>query len=152
MERPVSFIIRLRAGDGTVRLLGDLSFSTVEEAYLDACAAIPEAAGAELRARRNPFRCAFLIAEQGGAVLLEVPFSDILPPSERESVPSDPALVPAKVPWNVELLRARVDRARQLRFKAEECQRRAAAKIDRSFHLIEQSRIRHFSGVGVVGK
>jgi len=148
----VSFVIRLRTGDGTVRLLGDLVFETVEEAYLDACAAIPEAAGAELRARRNPFRCAFLIAEHDGAVLMEVPFSDILPPSERESSRSDPALLPVRALWDVALLRARVDRARQLRSQVEERQRRAALKIDRSFRLIEQSRIRHFSGADATGR
>lgn len=145
----MSFLIRLRAGDGTVRLLGDLGFASVEDAYLDACAAIPEAAGEELRARRNPFHCAFLIADQAGTVLLEVPFTDLLLPSERVPARPRPAPEPRAEPTLAlpisRALRERVERARRLCSETSERKRRTAAHIDRSFRLIRQSRARHFS-------
>jgi len=145
----VSFLIRVRSGDGTVRLLGELDVASLEEAYLDACAAIPDAASQEIRERRNPFRCAFIIGGLDGTVLLEVPFTDLLSPSERGSGtnlgrPLRRSKL-AQVNGTSGPTGERIDRARQLRSETLELRRRAAIHIDRSCQLIRRSRAHMFS-------
>lgn len=49
-----------------------------ELAYLHACRAIPELAAAVLRARKDPMRCRFLIENEKGEEMFEVPFSEVV--------------------------------------------------------------------------
>jgi len=59
-----------------------LEFGSLEEAYLDVCASIPEAARDLLIKRMDPLSPSYKIADARGRVLLDVPFTDILAPSE----------------------------------------------------------------------
>ena len=130
------FFIRMRAGNGQEQPIGHLPFPTLEEAYLDACAAIPEAAADEMRERRNPLRCAFLITDPDRGVLLEVPFTDVLPPSERGS---DAAPVPRRETSVPAVLDAEMQRTARLRRAAEQLHERAVLSVGRSRRLLART-------------
>jgi hypothetical protein len=49
-----------------------------EMAYLQACRAIPDLAAAMLRARQDPMRCRFLIENDKGEEMFDVPFSEVI--------------------------------------------------------------------------
>lgn len=72
------FFFHLRTPEGLD--LGDegLSFPDLDTAYLNACEAIP-AMTAEFMARgSNPLAYSFVIADEAGQALLEVPFDECL--------------------------------------------------------------------------
>ena len=65
--------------DGTMQRDGiGLLYEAPELAYLHACRAIPELAAAMLRARQDPMRCRFLIENEQGEEMFEVPFSEVI--------------------------------------------------------------------------
>jgi len=49
-----------------------------ELVYLHACRAIPDLAAAMLRARQNPMLCRFLIENEKGEEMFDVPFSEVI--------------------------------------------------------------------------
>jgi hypothetical protein len=55
-----------------------LLYEAPELAYLHACRAIPDLAAAMLRARQDPMRCRFLIENEQGEEMFEVPFSEVI--------------------------------------------------------------------------
>jgi hypothetical protein len=65
--------------DGTLQrdLIG-LLYEAPELAYLQACRAIPDLAAAMLRARQDPMRCRFLIENDKGEEMFDVPFSEVI--------------------------------------------------------------------------
>jgi hypothetical protein len=119
--------VNLRTAERTEPAFDSLHFASLEEAYLDACAAIPDAAADLLRQRRNPFRCAFIISGTDGSLLLEIPFTDILPPSERDGVAVELPSVKASTTTR---LHAEIARSHHLIRRATELHRRATCCID----------------------
>ena len=65
--------ISLRGPDGALQELGTLEFASLQVAYADVLASIPDMAADLIRKRSNPFRYTYLIRDHAGAVLLEVP-------------------------------------------------------------------------------
>lgn len=54
----------------------------LEQAYMDACAAVPDMARELLLKRQNPLEASFIIADAQGRKLMTIPFTEVLPPSE----------------------------------------------------------------------
>lgn len=131
----MDFFVSLRTPERTEPALGSLQFESLEEAYLDACAAIPDTAADLLRRRRNPFHCAFVISGEDGGLLLEIPFTDILPPSERDGTAVRSASVKASTTTR---LHAEIARSHDLIRRAAELHRRAATCIDISLAWTER--------------
>lgn len=59
-----------------------LQFADLEQAYLELCAAIPKMASELLVQRKNPLAASCRIASAHGQVLMTVPFTNVLKPSE----------------------------------------------------------------------
>lgn len=55
-----------------------LLYEAPELAYLHACRAIPELAATMLRTRQDPMRCRFLIQNDQGEEMFDVPFSEVV--------------------------------------------------------------------------
>ena len=55
-----------------------LNFEDLDAAYLDACRAVLDMSLQMLRAQQDPNRHRFDIADDAGAVLLDIPFSEVL--------------------------------------------------------------------------
>ena len=72
------FFIHLETDGTLTRDEIGLLYETPELAYLQACRAIPELAAAMLRARQDPMRCRFLIENDKGEEMFEVPFSEVI--------------------------------------------------------------------------
>ncbi len=65
--------------DGTLtRDVIGIPLEAPELAYLRACRAIPDLAAEMLRARKDPMRCRFLIENDKGEEMFEVPFSEVI--------------------------------------------------------------------------
>lgn len=56
--------------------------SDIHDAYLKACEAIPDMARDMLIQGRDPLECSYILCDSAGARLMEVPFAEILSPSE----------------------------------------------------------------------
>lgn len=87
-----------------------MEFDSVEDAYLDAYASVQEMWCELLRKRQNPMRCSFEITDTAGALLMVLPFSEIVDNCRGHKVPA--TTVHSK-PF-VEIL-AKFDRSVQLR-------------------------------------
>jgi hypothetical protein len=131
------YYVSLRIADRIEPAFDMLSFNSLEEAYLDACAAIPDTAADLLRKRRNPFRCAYIISDESGRFLLNIPFHEVLPPSERDdrSALAEPPRESAAV-----RLKAEIDRSRDLIRRAGELKARASGCIDISRGMVDVGR------------
>jgi hypothetical protein len=81
------FFFHLRSQDGLSADETGTDFPCLEEAYLGTCDAILEMAVEMLRARQNPTKDAFEIADDRGNVLMEVPFSEVLWPGAVTNKP-----------------------------------------------------------------
>ena len=70
--------------DGRETLFQDdgMEFDDLEQAYLAVCAAIPDMARERLIKRQDPLDAAYSIADHQGRILMTVPFTDVLSPSE----------------------------------------------------------------------
>jgi hypothetical protein len=55
-----------------------LEFASAEAAYLEACAAIPGLTAELLRIGDNPKGYAFVVTDEAGRVLFEIPFHEII--------------------------------------------------------------------------
>ena len=55
-----------------------LNLASAEAAYLEACAAVPGLTAELLRAGEHPRGYAFVVADEAGRVLFEIPFQEIL--------------------------------------------------------------------------
>lgn len=77
-------IFYLHFSDGQRWLPDDLGleFVSLEQAYLEVCAAMPRMAQDLLIKRQDPLAASYRIADAHGRVLMEVPFTDVLPPSQ----------------------------------------------------------------------
>lgn len=134
----MNFYVTLRTTDGFEPLLDPQPFPSLEAAYLDACAAIPHAAADLIRARRNPFRCAFVISSEAGLPLMEVPFTDALLPSERDGQ-ERPG--PAGGASPAGRLQSEIGRSRRLFRTSADLHRRAAVSISASRALLSERRL-----------
>ena len=84
------FYFHLRGPKGLERDDVGLEFASLEVAYLEACRSVPTM-GAELaHTEKNPARYAFEITDASGALLMEVPFTEVL---DRGRKPVAPASV-----------------------------------------------------------
>lgn len=74
----------LHFSDGRQTFLSDLGTEcdSLEEAYLEVCGSIPEMAHDLLIARKDPLAASFTIADSRGRIVMTVPFTDVLSPSE----------------------------------------------------------------------
>lgn len=55
-----------------------LELASAEAAFLEACAAIPGLTAELLRAGDHPSEYAFVVADEAGRVLFEIPFQEVL--------------------------------------------------------------------------
>jgi hypothetical protein len=82
------FFFHLRTAEGVERDEVGLSLESLDSAYLSACDTIPAAAAELLRARQDPMACAYLIHDEAGRLLIEVPFAELVAPRPGTSVPA----------------------------------------------------------------
>lgn len=103
------FYLRFRSPLGERTDAAGIDFADLEDAYLSTCATIPDAAQEVLLQGADPLRCAYVIADAGGRTLMEVPFTEILPPHlwRRPDAPWRPA-------EGVRANRARIQLARDI--------------------------------------
>lgn len=87
------------------RDLMGLSFVSLDEAYLSASQAALEIAIDMLRKRENPSRYQFAVRNEHGAVVLELPFSEVLQPG-RAAKPHDPVHIHKRLKANLDRNRA----------------------------------------------
>ncbi|GJE41504.1 DUF6894 family protein [Methylobacterium soli] len=85
------FHFHLQTPDGREQDEDGLKIADLETAYLDACRAIPDMAADMIRRGQQPMRFAFEIADAGGQILMEVPFSEILDKTRRPRQPAQAA-------------------------------------------------------------
>lgn len=78
-----------------------LRFVSLEEAYLSANQGALEIAIEMLRERENPSRLRFEVRDEHGALVLELPFSEVLQPG-RGAKPHDPVHVHERLKANLE--------------------------------------------------
>ncbi len=64
-----------------------VSFPGVEAAYMDACRAALEMSVDMLRARQDPARHCFEVRDERAALVLEIPFTEVLQPRRRPAPP-----------------------------------------------------------------
>ena len=72
------FFFHLRTADGVERDEVGVGLDSIEAAYLCVCETIPIAAAELLRAHQDPMACAFLIHDEAGRLLMEVPFTELV--------------------------------------------------------------------------
>ena len=77
------YYFHLTSPDGFSRDEIGSEFADVESAYLGACQAALEMSVEMLRERRDPSRHRFEISNQDGALLFDLPFSEVLRPAAR---------------------------------------------------------------------
>ena len=77
-----TFYLHFNDGRQTVPNDLGLEFANLEQAYLAVCAAIPEFAKELLVKRRDPLAASYIIVDAEGRILMTVPFSEVLSPSE----------------------------------------------------------------------
>ena len=82
------FFFHLRTPAGLERDDIGLDLDGVERAYLDAYASIPAMGVDMLLEKANPYRYAFEIMDEGGNLLMEVPFSEALD-EKKKPLPPD---------------------------------------------------------------
>ncbi|GJE46595.1 DUF6894 family protein [Methylobacterium soli] len=85
------FHFHLQTPDGWEQDEDGLEIVNLETAYLNACRAIPDMAADMIRRGQQPMRFAFEIADAGGLVLMEVPFSEVLDKDRRPRQPAQAA-------------------------------------------------------------
>lgn len=71
------FFFHLRTPAGTERDADGLEHPDLDAAYLETCRAIPDLVAEFMAAGRDPFACAFVIADAEGRELLTVPFDEL---------------------------------------------------------------------------
>jgi len=131
-----NFLITLRTPKFAWPLFESVPFESVEAAYLDVCAAIPDAAADLLRERINPFHCVFLISDESGALLMEVPLSELLPRTSEAARQAERPLANGLV----QRVRAEGERLRLLRVESRRQLDRAASAKRNSLLLMERLR------------
>jgi hypothetical protein len=72
------FFFHLRTAAGVERDEVGLGLDSLEAAYLSVCETIPAAAAEMLRARQDPMASAYLIHDEAGRLLIEVPFAEVV--------------------------------------------------------------------------
>lgn len=72
------YFFHLRTPHGLERDDTGLDFAALEDAYLEACEAIPSLAADALRNRQHPTDYAFHISDASGRTLLDVPFTEMV--------------------------------------------------------------------------
>ena len=75
------FFFHLRTAEGIERDEVGLSLESLDLAYLSVCDTIPAAAAELLRGRQDPMACAYLIHDEAGRLLIEVPFAELVAPA-----------------------------------------------------------------------
>ena len=83
-------------------------FAGVEAAYVDACRAALEISVDMLRERRDPGRHRFEVRDERTALVLEIPFTEVLQPGGAAAAPSRPHRLHRQI-------EATVGRSRRLR-------------------------------------
>ena len=59
-----------------------VEFRDLHHAYLEVCKAIPDIARDLLAEGRDPLACTYIICDEDGRPLMDVPFEDVLSPAE----------------------------------------------------------------------
>lgn len=72
------FYFHFRDGDVVLKDESGVAFESVEEAYLGAFEAATDVWRELLRERRDPIPCAFEVSNAAGALLFELPFTEVL--------------------------------------------------------------------------
>ncbi|MCJ2021769.1 hypothetical protein MKK84_30895 [Methylobacterium sp. E-065] len=85
------FYFHLRSPEGLNRDDIGLEFPSMEAAYLEACHTVPEMSADIVRKKANPARHAFEITDDSGALLIEVPFTEVLDGRYRPVPPKETA-------------------------------------------------------------
>ncbi len=69
-----------------------LYFEDLDAAYLDACRAAMDMSVQMLRAQQDPGRCRFDVADDAGAILLDIPFLEVMRIRPSRSLASNHAV------------------------------------------------------------
>jgi hypothetical protein len=91
-QNALFFQVSVRTPDGGQSRRSFMEFSSVEAACCDVVAAIPDVAADMLRDGIDPMQCAYLIYDEHGTLLMEVPFTDLLRTVAKR--PDEPVLPP----------------------------------------------------------
>lgn len=76
------FKIHFQRGTGIEPDDTGMDFPDLHHAYLEVCRAIPDTARDVLISGEDPLECSYIICDHAGARLMDVPFAEILSPSE----------------------------------------------------------------------
>lgn len=128
--------LTLRAEDGAESQLGETPCTSLDQAYLDICAAIPDAVAELMRQRRDPFTYAFVLTDEAGAEIIEVPLSELLPGTAGRRGSPAPDLEPGRGDRLADAIR----RGKRLSAEAAALQRRARRACLSSHELIARTR------------
>lgn len=86
------FLLHIKTPAGIRRAIAPVQFPDLASAHHNVREDIPELAAELLRSGVNPMLCAYLICNTEGALLLEVPFTDLVEP---DAAPAWPAALQA---------------------------------------------------------
>ena len=81
-------------------------FPGLEPAYLDACQAVLEISMDMLRDRKDPSHLCFKVRDEGGLLLMEIPFAEVLNPQSPPARSTSPALLRERLQANLGRARA----------------------------------------------
>jgi hypothetical protein len=101
-----SFLITLRTPLGRTPGYAPIEFASLEDAYCDVCAGIPETAGALLREGLDPMACSYLICDPVGTIVMDVLFTDLLRPHLRQDLEAPEPITKRALPGQESLVQA----------------------------------------------
>ena len=127
-----TFFFDLRSPIGLDLAELGIEFSDVDTAYLDGCRAVIEMSAEMLRERQDPSALVFEVRNAVGALVMELPFREVLRPGERLHRPTRESELHRE-------LRARVAHSRALRadLKASVCEARTT--VEQSRRIVRRS-------------
>ncbi len=115
-----------------------VTFAGVEAAYMEACRAALEISMDMLRARQDPGRHRFEVRDERAALVLEIPFTEVLEPQRRPATPH-------RIHRQIE---ATMGRSRQLRAEVRAELVRARGSLETAQATLQRQRPRSMNVFG----
>ena len=122
-----TFFFHLHTPDGIEQDDIGVPFASVEEAYIEACRAIPGIAADIIRGRASPLGYSFVIANGNGEEMMTVPFSELEIPRRRTAIRPTPSASVSSQACNDDYI---VPRQRVIIRRLQECGHSSASATE----------------------